>query len=150
MSQVGERIRHMRVKCGIINQEELAHRIGTTRQTVSLWERGIFLPDAANLSKLVKTLGTSSAYLMGETDSPEPISKLSEEKMQAESRLFSGGICYRLSAEKNGRQSVSFSKQNGGKTVSYELTPEQSLTVMPFIEALWNKIADVAEETPNQ
>jgi len=34
--------------------------------------------------------------------------------------------------------------------VSYELTPEQSLTVMPFIEALWNKIADVAEETPNQ
>jgi transcriptional regulator with XRE-family HTH domain len=150
MSQVGERIRHMRVKCGIINQEELARRIGTTRQTVSLWERGIFLPDAANLSKLVKTLGTSSAYLMGETDSPEPIARLSEDKAQAESRVFSSGICYRLTAEKSGRQIVSFSKQNGGKTISYELTPEQAVTVMPFIEALWNKIADVAEGTSNQ
>ena len=143
MSHVGERIRHMRVKCGIINQEELARRIGTTRQTVSLWERGIFMPDAANLSKLVKTLGTSSAYLMGETDDPEPMGKTAAEKTS--SVHITRGIVYKLQAEKDGNINISFSRQHGGKTVQYELLPEQAQAAMPLIEALWESICGIAE-----
>ena len=46
---VGKRIRALRAKSGISNQEELAYLVGTARQTVSSWERDIFLPDGANL-----------------------------------------------------------------------------------------------------
>ena len=143
MSHVGERIRHMRIKCGIINQEELAHRIGTTRQTVSLCERGIFMPDAANLSKLVKTLGTSSAYLMGETDDPEPASKTGGEKSAA-SRIMHGTV-YKLTAVIDGSVNISVSKQHGGKTVQYELLPEQAQLTMPLIENLWDNVCVIAE-----
>lgn len=67
---VGKRIRALRAKSGISNQEELAYLVGTARQTVSSWERDIFLPDGANLIKLSKVLNTSIAYIMGETLDP--------------------------------------------------------------------------------
>ena len=51
---VGKRIRALRAKSGISNQEELAYLVGTARQTVSSWERDIFLPDGANLNKALE------------------------------------------------------------------------------------------------
>ena len=62
---VGKRIRALRARRGIMNQEELAYLVGTARQTVSSWERDVFMPDSANLLKLAEALRTSVAYLMG-------------------------------------------------------------------------------------
>ena len=54
-----------------MNQEELAYLVGTARQTVSSWERDVFMPDSANLLKLAEALRTSVAYLMGEVLDPD-------------------------------------------------------------------------------
>ncbi|MEG2185600.1 MAG: helix-turn-helix transcriptional regulator, partial [Cloacibacillus sp.] len=75
---VGKRIRSLRAKNGIANQEELAYLLGTARQTVSSWERDIFLPDGANLMKLSKVLNTSIAYILGETLTPDKDDKGAE------------------------------------------------------------------------
>ncbi|MEF2560799.1 MAG: helix-turn-helix domain-containing protein [Eggerthellaceae bacterium] len=42
-----------------ITQEELAGKIGVSRQTVSDWERGDATPDLANAQKLAHALGVS-------------------------------------------------------------------------------------------
>lgn len=68
---VGKRIRALRARRGIMNQEELAYLVGTARQTVSSWERDVFMPDSANLLKLADALCTSVAYLMGEVLDPD-------------------------------------------------------------------------------
>ena len=68
---VGERIRYLRKSNGIKSQEELAYLVDTARQTISLWERDVCLPEGANLLKLAKVLNTSVAYIMGETPTPE-------------------------------------------------------------------------------
>ena len=68
---VGKRIRALRARRGIMNQEELAYLVGTARQTVSSCERDVFMPDSANLLKLAEALRTSVAYLMGEVLDPD-------------------------------------------------------------------------------
>ena len=44
---VGERIRYLRKSNGIKSQEELAYLVDTARQTISLWERDVCLPEGA-------------------------------------------------------------------------------------------------------
>lgn len=57
-------IRELRKTKGM-TQEQLASRIGVTRQTVSKWEQGLSVPDADLLSKLSDTFDVQVSELLG-------------------------------------------------------------------------------------
>lgn len=48
-----------------ISQSELAKAIGTSQDTISLWERGKSYPDVIALIKLAKYFKVSTDYLLG-------------------------------------------------------------------------------------
>ena len=53
-----------------LSQEELAVRLNVVRQTISKWEKGLSVPDAAMLIRLAEVLDTTVSRLLG-TDVPE-------------------------------------------------------------------------------
>lgn len=67
----GLRIRTRRKKLGI-SGKDIADALNTTKVTVSRWETGKSEPDDKTKFELAKLLKTSVAYLMGETDNPDP------------------------------------------------------------------------------
>lgn len=63
---LSENIRTIRKSKGL-SQEELAIQLNVVRQTVSKWEQGLSVPDAAMLIALSETLETPVGVLLGET-----------------------------------------------------------------------------------
>ena len=63
---LNENIKNLRKSKGL-SQEELAMRLHVVRQTVSKWENGLSVPDAAALISLAAELDTSAVVLLGET-----------------------------------------------------------------------------------
>lgn len=53
-----------------LSQEELAVRLNVVRQTISKWEKGLSVPDAAMLIRLAEVLDTTVSRLLG-SDVPE-------------------------------------------------------------------------------
>ena len=66
---LGERLKQLRGKK--YSQEELAELLNVHNNTISKWENGTQEPRAKRLKELAEILGTTSAYLIGETDNPE-------------------------------------------------------------------------------
>ena len=66
----GERLRRLRRKQSL-SQEELAARLGVHNNSVSKWENGA-TPNMKRIVALAKILGTTTTYLLGETDDPTP------------------------------------------------------------------------------
>lgn len=55
-----------------LSQEELAERLHVVRQTISKWEQGLSVPDAALLVRMAEVLETTVGTLLGErVDAPE-------------------------------------------------------------------------------
>ena len=89
-----EKLMALRKKTGM-SQEELADRLGVSRQAISRWELGSTLPDAPNLLKLSDLFGVSIDYLLrddyeSERDLP-PAQEMRREmtaKDQKNRRLF--------------------------------------------------------------
>ena len=69
--ELSETIRELRKSRGL-SQEELADRLGLSRQTSYKWEAGQATPDLDNLRQLAACLGVSAAYLLGEQPAPGP------------------------------------------------------------------------------
>ena len=68
---IGNRITELRRKLQL-SQEELADKIGVTRQSVSKWETDVSAPDAFNLIALSEILDTSVEYIVtGKTNTKE-------------------------------------------------------------------------------
>ena len=61
--RLNEKILDQRKKLGF-SQEELANRLGVTRQAVSKWELGESQPDLDMIVKLAKLFGVSTDYLL--------------------------------------------------------------------------------------
>lgn len=61
---IGEKIRTLRKREGW-SQDELASRIGVSRQTVSKWELAEAVPDAGNIAKLCTLFGLAADELLG-------------------------------------------------------------------------------------
>ena len=68
---LNENIRHLRKQKGL-TQEELAIRLHVVRQTVSKWEKGTSVPDAALLQRLAEELDTEVSALLGKSMEAEP------------------------------------------------------------------------------
>lgn len=78
---LNENIKNLRKSKGL-SQEDLAAKLHVVRQTVSKWENGLSVPDAAALISLAAELDTSVEVLLGETvpeHEPDDITALSEK-----------------------------------------------------------------------
>ena len=62
--EIGKRIRELRREQKI-TQTQLAKKLNTTQDTVSLWELGKSYPDILSLVKLTEIFGVSADYLLG-------------------------------------------------------------------------------------
>ena len=62
--EIGKTIKELR-KDSNLSQTGLANIIGTTQDTISLWELGKSLPDINMLIKLAKYFNVSTDYLLG-------------------------------------------------------------------------------------
>jgi len=71
---LADKIIQLRKKSGW-SQEELAHQLGVTRQSVSKWEGGQSVPDLERLLQMSRVFGVSTDYLLKDEleDSPLPI-----------------------------------------------------------------------------
>lgn len=61
---IGKIIRDLRKDKGL-TQTQLAEKISTTQDTISLWELGKSYPDIVNLIKLAKFFSVSTDYMLG-------------------------------------------------------------------------------------
>lgn len=61
--EIGNTIRSLRKELGL-TQTDLALKLGTTQDTVSLWELNKSLPDIPMLIKLCKLFNVSADYLL--------------------------------------------------------------------------------------
>ena len=64
---MGSRIKELR-KEHKITQTELAEKLGTTQDTVSLWERGLRAPNVEVIFELSKIFDVSIDFLFGNAD----------------------------------------------------------------------------------
>lgn len=76
MKIFGERLKAARKAKGYANSTELGEVLSVGNSTVSRWEAGEREPSLETVIKLAGILSVSAAYLMGETDDPEPKSGL--------------------------------------------------------------------------
>lgn len=75
MAMFKERLRHLRKQKGL-DQSELAEALNVASTTVSIWERGVRMPEMDTLGKISQFFDVSLAYLLGE-ETGEKISKAS-------------------------------------------------------------------------
>ena len=68
---LNENIKRLRKSKGL-SQEELAIKLNVVRQTVSIWENGLSVPDSSMLMSLAVELDTSVSSLLGEAVSESP------------------------------------------------------------------------------
>ena len=64
--KLNEKLFQCRKRCGL-SQEELAERLGVSRQAVSKWELGTPLPELDKLRLLAKEFGVSADWLLDDT-----------------------------------------------------------------------------------
>ena len=85
---LGEKLQRLRKARGM-SQEELAARMGVSRQAVSRWELNIALPDTENVVRLSELFGVTTDYLLKEREaeenpSPEPGIPASKDRYSAQ------------------------------------------------------------------
>lgn len=68
----GERIKELRTRLGL-SQNALGERVETDSTTVSRWETSKSTPSKKYIGKLANALGTSTDYLLCESDDPGEI-----------------------------------------------------------------------------
>lgn len=68
----GERLKELR-EDKQMPQRLLAKKLGVTQQAVGKWETGKAEPDMATIDKLADIFGVSADYLLGRTNTPDPI-----------------------------------------------------------------------------
>ena len=69
---IGDRIKERRDTLNI-SQETLANMTGLSKNSIFLYEKGDRIPTADNLKKIANMLGTTTAYLVGDSKTPRPI-----------------------------------------------------------------------------
>lgn len=70
----GDKIKSKRRELNL-SQEELANKLGLTRQAISKWETEKSTPTMTNLRELAEVFGVDMAYFIGENKSEERVKK---------------------------------------------------------------------------
>lgn len=79
---LASRLKYLRTKHKK-KQQDLADFLGITRQGYAKYENGTGEPDNSTLAKLADFYGVSTDYLLGRTDTPEPLDDKDEAEFQA-------------------------------------------------------------------
>ena len=74
-----------------LSQEELAQRMGVSRQSVTKWETGLSAPDLDRLVELADTLGVSLDYLLRD-QIDVPVVRTAPRANNRNIRITPGGI----------------------------------------------------------
>lgn len=86
---LAERLTLLRKENGI-SQQDLAEKLGVSRQAVSRWETGASVPSVENLIALRKLYNVSLAYLIGDEEETKPDENMPRrEARQNKGRPFS-------------------------------------------------------------
>ena len=88
---MGEKILNMRKARGW-SQEELADRVGVTRQAVSRWESGSAKPDADKIIAVCDLFGVSADYLLRDSYNGETGQIIRTERKESELGKFFRGM----------------------------------------------------------
>jgi transcriptional regulator with XRE-family HTH domain len=70
-----ERLRELRCKKGLA-QKVLAYDLGVSLSSIGMWETSKRAPDHTMLIKIAEYFETSTDYLLGRTQNPDPLGKL--------------------------------------------------------------------------
>ncbi len=82
---MGEKIRGLRKRLGL-SQEELAEKLGVSRQAVSKWETGSDIPAAGKLKEIADFFGVTVDSLLRDETTPEPVPVAPAKPDKAEKR----------------------------------------------------------------
>ena len=84
--KLSEKILLLRRQQGL-SQEEVAEKLGISRQSISRWELGTALPDASNLLQLSRLFSVSADFLLNDEWEDAAISPASLERKRKRRRL---------------------------------------------------------------
>ena len=70
-----ERLKNLRKKAGL-TQKQIAENLQVGQNSYSNWEKGNRTPIQPTIEKLAEILNTSTDYLLGKTDIPDPDSDI--------------------------------------------------------------------------
>lgn len=101
--QFNEKLIKLRRENGL-TQEQLAEKLGVSRQAISRWESGESAPDMYNLSAICRFFGVSSDYLINDdftSDEDTPIAQkkndeISSVKEKRRKLHLISGICFTI------------------------------------------------------
>ena len=117
----GARVRQLRRE-EKLSQEELGKRVGVHTNTISKWENGA-VPNMGKVIKLAQVLGTTSAYLLGDSDDPErKLSRPAEKKENSEPSVEN--IDAPAFIERLVKDNSMIVIENGGQLMLVPATPE--------------------------
>ncbi len=89
--KLSEKIMQLRKSRGL-SQEELAEKLGVSRQAVSRWESGTAQPDAGNLWQLSRLFGVTADYLLDEEQESSQVPAAAPVKPhRADGKVIAGG-----------------------------------------------------------
>lgn len=98
----GERLKQLRE--GKYSQEELASMLNVHSVTISKWENDVQEPRANKIAELAHILGTTSAYLLGDTNIPPSESKMTDNSSLELSQDIYPSLSYWGKVVDNARQ----------------------------------------------
>ena len=115
----GARVRELRRE-EKLSQEELGKRVGVHTNTISKWENGA-VPNMGKVIKLAQVLGTTSAYLLGDSDDPaRKMSHPAEKKRSQEVENIDAPAFIERLVKDNSMIVI----ESGGKLMLVPATPE--------------------------
>lgn len=103
--EIADRLYTFRKNSGL-SQEELAEKIGVSRQAVSKWERGEASPDTENLILLAKTYGVSLDELILSREEPKKTQKNSGARQDETPEKTAGEENRDTEKDSAGRQKI--------------------------------------------
>ena len=123
---LSDNIRSLR-KENKLSQDELAEKLGVSRQSVSLWETGQTQPTIDNIIALSKIFGVSSDVILGNDAPPEPAAEKAPEEKKEKKRwivplsvlavlLIAAAVIWL--ATRNGRSAQSSSEGQGNEPLT--------------------------------
>ena len=168
LAEVGLRVRQLRQKLNL-TQDELAQKAGyTSRSSINKIEKGLVDIPQSKISDLADALGTTPAYLMGWNESPAYLTECSDDENPYELELRKAFSKYDIDAQriiaKNlselSRTQISVTDKEkpaiedelsedviiyhrDGKTVKKQFTKEQMDLLLTMINAIPEKPKDI-------